>query len=408
MSSFGGASQGGVDDGVRVQFFAKDAKFQKPRFFEDYAVRVSVLQQPAAFAVRLSARDGSAELLKAIPNNTKFQLYVGLLPQFTGYTDGQAANGANQSTSITLKGRDTLGKLFSNDVSAEKSFTNITYERLVEAAIGEVGLFSKVIIDSAKNKEVRSGVKVREVKVPVVSSEVVRTDGGAVVKHVVRAKLGESWLDFIRRHIAKRGLFVWSDFEGNIVLSSPNPNQSPLFKWVRRRDRAGVLLDQLVADKKERVNVFDAQLLNDTTNRFSEVVIYARNGGRHSGRGKLHSGFIDPEMANTPDGKTPDGKPGPPGLNVTSIAEAEFYARRKIAEANRASYHLSYTFSGHTAPALYGGRAVITPDTIAHITDEEFGIDEPMYIETVEYKSPPQTTTVTLMRLKDLVFGSDS
>jgi hypothetical protein len=31
-----------------------------------------------------------------------------------------------------------------------------------------------------------------------------------------------------------------------------------------------------------------------------------------------------------------------------------------------------------------------------------------MYIETVEYKSPPQTTTVTLMRLKDLVFGSDS
>lgn len=393
MASFGGASQGGVDDGVRVQFFSKVEKFQRPRFFEDYAVRVSVLQQPAAFAVRLSARDGSAELLKAIPNNTKVQLYVGLLPQFTGYTDAQAGNGSNGSTSVTIKGRDTLGKLFSNDVSAEQSFTNITYQRLVEAAIGKVGLDAKVIIDSAKNKEIRTGFRVREVKVPIVSSEVVRTDGGAVVKHVVRAKLGESWLEFVRRHLAKRGLFVWCDFEGNIVLSSPNPDQSPLFMWVRER---GTL--------NGRVNVFDAQFTNDTTHRFSEVVIYARCGGRHSGRGKLHGGFVDQEMVDLGIDHLKVYR----DVNVTSPKEAEFYARRKIAEVNRASYHLSYTFSGHTAPALYGGRAVITPDTIAHIRDQEFGIDEPMYIESVEYKSPPQTTTVTLMRLKDLVFGEDS
>jgi prophage tail gpP-like protein len=394
MASFGGASQGGVDDGVRVQFFSKDAQFQKPRFFEDYSVRVSVLQQPAAFAVRLSARDGSAALLKAIPNNTKFQLYVGLLPQFTGYTDGQAANGSNQSTSVTLKGRDTLAKLFGNGVSAEQSFTNVTYADLVRKAMDNGGLEDReLIFDNATNKKIRTGMPVREVKVTEVSNDIIRTDGGTIVKHVVRAKLSESWLDFVRRHIAKAGLFVWCDFEGNIVLSSPNPHQSPLFRWERQR---GTL--------NGRVNVFDAQFTNDTTNRVSEVVIYARGGGRHSGRGKLHGGFVDQEMVDLGIDRLQVYR----DVNVTSTKEAEFYARRKIAELNRASYHLAYTFSGHTAPALYGGRAVITADTIAHIKDDEFGLDEPMYIESVEYKSPPQTTTVTLMRIKDLIFGADS
>ena len=394
MASFGGASQDGVADAVRVQFFSKNPKFQQPRFFEDYAVRVSVLQQPASFSVRLSGRDGSAELLQALPNNTKFQLFVGLLPQFTGYTDAQTGNGSNGSTAVTIKGRDVIGKLFSNDVNAEQSFTNVTYKRVVEAALNNVGLdATKVIVENSKNKEIRTGFRVREVAVPIVSSEVVRTDGSAVVKHVVRAKLGESWLDFVRRHIAKAGLFVWCDFEGNIVLSSPNPNQTPLFQWVRER---GTL--------NGRVNVFDAQYLNDTTNRFSEVVIYARNGGRHSGRGKLHGGFVDQEMVDLGIEQLKVYR----DVNVTSVKEAEFYARRKIAEANRASFHLSYTFSGHTAPALYGGRGVISPDTVVHIKDDEFGINERMYIESVEYKSPPQTTTVTLMRLKDLIFGADS
>ena len=394
MSSFGGASQDGVDDRVRVRFYSKDPKYQEPRFFEEYTVHVSVLQQPAAFSVRLSARDGAAEVLQAIPNNTRFQLFIGLLPQFEGYTDARRGNGANESTSVTLKGRDLLAKLYDNDVLADQSFTNITYKRLVESAMAKVGLEGRqVLVDNGKNKEIRSGVRVRAIKVPVVANDILRTDGGSVVKHVVRAKLGESWLDFVTRHIAKAGLFVWTDTDGNVVLSSPNPHQTPLFYWVRERNTLN-----------GRVNVFDASYEDDTTRRVSEVVIYCRNGTRKSGRGKLHGGHIDQEMVDLGIDRVKTYR----DVNVTTPKEAEFYARRKIAEINRASFHLSYTFSGHSAPALYGGTSIITPDCIAHIKDDEFGIDEPMYIESVEYKSPPQTTTVTLMRLKDLIFGADS
>lgn len=398
MTSFAallGTSATAGDERVRLRFpGSKNKLLQEPKFFEDYAVRLSVLQQPAAFAVRLSARDGSAQLLRDLPNNSKFELYVGTHPQFTGFTDAQMANGSAGSTSVTLKGRDVLAKLFDNDVDAELSMTNVTYADVVKKAMLKVGLDpNKLVFNNAKNKQIRTGFRVREVKVPVVSSDVIRTDGGAVVKHVVRAKLGESWLDFIRRHIAKAGLFVWTDTDGNVILSAPNPNQTPFFHWVRER---GTL--------NGRVNVFDAQFVNDTTHRFSEVVIYARGGGRHSGRGKLHGGHVDQEMVDLGIDRLKVYR----DTNVTSPKEAEFYARRKIAEINRASFHLSYTFAGHIAPTKNGGRAVITPDCVAQIKDDEFGIDEPMYIETVEYKSPPQTTTVTLMRIKDLIFGADS
>src|SRR5205085_11168261 len=93
--------------------------------------------------------------------------------------------------------------------------------------------------------------------------------------------------------------------------------------------------------------------------------------------------------------------------NVTTQDQARFYSRRKIAEARRAGWSLQYTFAGHTSAARGGGRAVITPDLVATVTDEDFGIDEDLYIESVEYSSPPQRTTVTMMRLEDLVFGED-
>lgn len=399
MASFGQAAEDGVDDRVRVRFAGREIT----RTFENYDVHCSVLQQPAAFSTTLSTGGVAAQLLqknadpeknKAVPPGTKFDLSVGLFPQFTGYVDGLDAHGAGGSTSVTVKGRDALSKLFDNDVDAEQTFTNVTHASLVRKAMDAVGLEDrKLTFDNKANRNIKSGVRVYTTSEPRVSNEVIVTGSGAAVKHTVRAKLGESWLDFIRRHIAKDGLFLWADANGDFVLSSPNPNQRPLFYWYRER---GTLLN--------RVNVEDAVFHNDTTRRFSEVVIYARNGGKKSGRGKLHGGFVDEEMRELGIDRVKVYR----DVNVATIADAEAYARRKIAEANRAGWYLQYTFSGHSAPALYGGSSVITNDLIAHVNDEEFGINEPLYIESVRYLSPPQRTVVTMMRPRDLVFGADS
>ncbi len=76
---------------------------------------------------------------------------------------------------------------------------------------------------------------------------------------------------------------------------------------------------------------------------------------------------------------------------------------------NRASVKLVYVISGHTAPTMADTtkRAVIVPDTVARIDDEELGIHENWYVEAVEYRSPPRTTVVTMMRIQDLLFGEE-
>ena len=311
-----------------------------------------------------------------------------------GLVDGVDANGASGSTSVSFRGRDTIAELFDNDVDAERSFTNITYKRLIEVAMEEVGLVGrKLHLDNGKNREITSGAKVKVTSEPRVTTEVIQSGTGPLVKHVVHAQLGESWFDFIQRHIAKAGLFLWADSNGDLILGTPNPNQSATFHWTRERDRFPI-----------QVNVTDAALRNDTTRRFSEVVLYARSGGRKSGRRHMHAGFIDEEMYSLGIVRQRVYR----DANVFTLAQAEAYARRKIAEVNRASWNLTYTFEGHTAPTKNGGRAIIRPDLIAHVKDEEFGIDENLYIESVEYKSPPRQTIVTMMRIKDLVFGADT
>lgn len=389
MGSFGQAAEDGVDDRVRVLFEGKELVRQ----FETYDVHCSVLQQPAAFTVTLSARDGAAAILKKYPPGVQFKLSVGLFPQFTGIVDAVNADGPDGSTSVTFTGRDDVASLFDNDVDAEQSFTNVTHAELVKKALKAVLLEGRTLrIDNAANREIKSGVKVIATSEPRVSSEVIVSGAGPIVKHTVRAKVGESWLDFVRRHIAKQGLFLWADADGNFILSAPNPNQKPIFHWFRER---GALIN--------RVNITGGKFRNDTTRRFSEVVIYARSGGKKNCRGKIHGGYEDEEMQALGIERVKVYR----DVNVATVADAEAYARRKIAEANRAGWFLEYTFAGHSAPGAYGGRSVITNDLMAHVKDDEFGIDEDLYIESVRYTNPPQRTVVTLMRPKDLIFGAD-
>lgn len=207
------------------------------------------------------------------------------------------------------------------------------------------------------------------------------------------AKLGESWLVFFRRQFGKIGLFPWTDANGNFVLSRPNGEQAPMVSFRRNGYN----------NKRRDGNVIRYQLTHDTTARFSEIVIFARNEGRKKGHNHTHGRFTDEEMKALGFNRRHVYR----DMEVNNAEEAEFYARRKMAEVNRASWKLVYTVSGHSAPISNGEgqRAVIVPDTIARVDDEDLGIHENLYIESVEYRSPPRETIVTMMRPQDLLFG---
>jgi prophage tail gpP-like protein len=309
-----------------------------------------------------------------------------------------------------MKGRDLMARLHDTDITGERSFNNATYEELFKAALEDVGLNHDVIeISNTANRKVRAGANVKVGEEPVKVSEVKTSPTALGFKNIVIAKLGETWLQFLERQFQKIGLFPWCDANGNFVLSRPNGQQKPLYHFYRKRfsgespaeDDANAYGGKVVAS----ANVESFEYTNDTTKRFSEVVIFARNGGRKKGHNHTNGKFEDLEMKALGFNRRRVHR----DVDVTNADEATFYARMKIAEVNRASVKLVYVISGHSAPTIDDPkkRAIIVPDTVAHIDDFELGIHDNWYIETVEYRSPPRTTVVTMMRIQDLLFGEE-
>lgn len=386
------------DDSVRIKLGSEDAVI-----VESYSFDSSILRQPSAFSVQLSGGKGVKALLDKFPPGpkTRVALYIGPYRQFTGELDAANVRIESNSSTIQLKGRDMMARLHDTDITGDRSFSNATYEELFKAALDDVGQGHKVIeISNESNRKVRagSGVKVRGEPISKAELKQGTNRTSPSFENVVNARLGETWLQFMGRQFAKIGLFSWADANGNFVLSRPNGNQDALFHFYRRRPTGA-------PDETPIANVKSVEYSNDTTRRFSEVVIFARNGGRKKGHNHTNGKFEDQEMVALGFNRRRVHR----SVEVTNADEATFYARSKIAEANRASVKLVYTISGHTAPTMADPRtrAVIIPDTVARIDDDDLGIHDNWYIEAVEYRSPPRTTIVTLMRIQDLVFGEE-
>ena len=389
------------DDRVRIRL----GNDPDVHIIEEYGFQCSILQQPSAFTLRLSGgKSAQAILAKHPPGPTsRCALYIGPFRQFTGELDASNAFGDTNATNVELKGRDLMARLHDTDIAGERSFNNATYEELFKAALTDVGQGHKIIeISNTANRKVRSGYGVKVKSEPVKVDEVKHTASGGGFRNVVTAKLGETWLNFLERHFGKIGLFPWCDANGNFVLSRPNGEQEATFHFFRKRGQLASV-----------ANVKSFRFTNDTTNRCSQVVIFARNGGRKFGHNHTHGGFVDEEMKGygfiDAAKKISIRRRVYRDTEVTSEEEAKFYARRKMAEVNRAGWKLQYVISGHTAPLRsdIDKRAVIIPDVVVRVDDDELGIHENLYIEAVEYRSPPRTTVVTMMRPQDLVFGEN-
>ena len=371
---------------------------------ESYDIEYAFLTQPAAFSVKMGSDGTARELAGAYPPRTPFKLRItcpGQAPRTiaSGALDGTELSGP--PTSVTFQGRDNLQFLHDAFVRNEKTFVNATFQQLVQGALKEVGLGDAVIVfTNQANRKAITGGNVKQIQAPKnIAEETVESIGGGKIFRTPQAKLGERWYEFLKRHLDRVGLFLWCgaelDEKGNpfFVLSEPNTKQRPLYRVVHKRGAT-------IADNAASVLKYT---LRDTTQpRFSEAIIYARGGGKSFGRGKAKGSFVEDEMVALGYKRPIVMK----DVECQNAKQAEFLARRRLAEANRAGHTLTYTVSGHSVPALGGGRAVWAPDTIVDVQDDELGIHGPYWVERVHFsRSDATTTTITLMKPEDVIFG---
>lgn len=367
-----------------------------------------ILSQPCTWSMRLGLGDVARGLIQKYPKGTPFELYIGAAKQATGKIDGIGADQPEgAATTLTINGRDALAKLHDSYVKAEVGVNVATYADLAWHALQQVGLAPKgqpvdptiLQVDNNANRQIKTGVPLTAI-LPHRTVEQILEDAGlggpnaGAVHTVPQARLNETWHQFLRRYLDRAGLMFWAAADGSFVLGAPNGNQTATYNLVRRTGMPN-----------QGANVVGCKYKDDATHRHTEAIIYGRGGGRILGRVKAKGGFVDQEMLDAGYSDQPivyrDSQ-------VHSPAEAAFFARRKLAEERRGGWSLEYTVAGVTLPYAGDGaeRAVIVPDTVVNVQDDELGIDGPHYIETVIRRRAPQTqTTIRLMRPDDLVFG---
>lgn len=410
-----------------------------------------ILSQPCSWSLSLGWGGVAKDLLAKYPKGTPFQLYVGSVLQANGKID---AVGASQpvggATTVTIRGRDALAKLHDTYVRAAIPVNVVTYAELVWYALQQCGLAPgkqpastgaggtgkagghrtvneilasgsntpspggssgqpvplgtidpKILsTDNAANRAIKAGVPIRAI-LPHRTVQQILDDAGEVgpntgaCQTLPTAKLGETWHRFLRRYLDRAGLMLWAAANGSYILSAPNGDQDPTYVLARG-----------TGDPKQGTNVVGYEYLDDATHRHTEYIIYGRGGGKALGRTKAKGGVLDQDLLSA-------GYVDQPivfrDANVHSNAEAAFFARRKNAEERRNGFRLEYTIAGLTLPYIGRGtaaRAVVTPDTVVAVDDQELGITDNFYIESVTRRRSPQTTTsIRLMRVDDLVFG---
>ena len=391
-----------------------------------YTVNAGVLEVPADFEMVVGHASVVADLADRFPAFTPFQLYVGDTVVQTGETDGYSLEGTDGSQ-IKLFGRDMLKWLVDKELPHDRTFSEKTYLQLTELALAAVGLGDRSIFASntANRKAITGTTKVRttteETQTDVATQGATRT-----VHKTIEAEIGTTWWDFVAEQYRRAGLFLWATINGDFVLARPNGEQVPLYRILRRRKGT---------NEPGEVTVLGQPSFNfDAVRRYTECHVTGRAGGGIDGRGQVRGHAFDREMFEllNPGGdfdrfvvlaskaRLTDAEQAELGGfrrkehyrkddKVVTREQANFLAKRKIAESRRNGWSLRYTVSGHTAPALLGGgRAIWAPDTVVHVVDDELGIDGPMYVESCVYKRTPYTTTeLNLMRIEDLVFAEE-
>ncbi len=386
--TFGDVTGNIDDDAVVIEFNEYEAVA-----LESYEVRRSIFTQPSTFSIRLGWGGVTKELLAVLPPLLQVRLRINGCLQQTAVIDDIEAEDSVGATEINISGRDVLSFLHDACIESEIALKDESYQSLVEKALNAVlgeGSYTLTTSNEAGRK-LSSGIGVRQTAPGADPAE--NTTGPT--DKILKANLGERWYDFVKRQLDRAGLFLWASGDGSYVLSEPNITQDPSYRILRRRGQT-----------RSEVNVKRARFRNATSQRFSEAIICGRGPGKKSGRAQVQGAFVDEEMFDI-GMRRPLVKRD---SNITNKEQAEFYARRKLAEARRVGWNLNYTVAGHTIPSLAGGaRAVWTPDTIVEVDDDEYGIKGKYYLESVTYRRNPQTETdLVLVRPNDMIFGTDA
>lgn len=368
-----------------------------------YTFRRAILTQPSSFSLKFGSGDLAPKLLAKLRPGLEVSLRVGPTKLFSGVLEDPGTS-YQSATEVTGEGRDWLSFLCNNDVADERQLGSPTYFELTRKVMDLCGLEEHALFgdnNAARKAASRVASKVSPPKQAVETVELPRpgNQGAKIQYQTIKCELGQSWFDLLVSQFKRVGLYLWCTGEGDFVLGRPTIPLEPIYR-----------IQDYVGMSRTETNIISGSLTSKTSGRHAHCKVYGRGYPDKKGIRPVHGEWTDNEMLQL----------GYTNWRVihdsdaSTVQDCEYIAKRILAEERRQNRTLTYTMSGHTTPWIDGNAmAIWTPDTsvfvdsdrLAFPGEEETGIHEVMYIESVEFSRQPQTQTVLrLMRADDLLY----
>lgn len=346
-----------------------------------YQIDSDFLIPSDAWSVTLGLPDGVFP--ETITRGVPVLVRVGDDVVMSGRVDTVQRRVSRQQVSLSLSGRDGAAVLVD---CASPVFTSrmLSIEEVVASVVRPLG--------------------VRNVRIAAESG--LRSDK-------VTVEPGERAWDTLERAAAARGLWPWFEPDGTLVIGGPDYTRPPVATLVLNRDGRGN-------------NVLDLNDRSSINGTFSELTILAQGHaqGKKSGRaGQTEIVDVGTRQARMEDDDDDDsdsaGSPenGFHGLrsvvrdttvpyyrpqimmvgDADNQAQADYRARKAMADARLSGYDLTAVVKGHRMP----GGQLWAPGQRIRVRSEPHGIDDIYFLMGREFTGGRPDNTITTLRLKE-------
>ncbi|MDP2166779.1 MAG: hypothetical protein Q8J64_00420 [Thermodesulfovibrionales bacterium] len=315
--------------------------------FISYQVASDLFQAADAFSFELSMP------LHRNVSGLKCELYVNDILELTGIIDRENHKYDKGKNSYSIEGRDLMGLLVDSYCEEFPTLEGIELKALAERLL-------KPFMSEIKKIEYGKGNKDRAVPLKNKKEEF----------ESIKIQQGQTVFEVLRDYALSRGLLFFSLPDGTLVFGEPATSGEAAFKLVCRKDGQGN-------------NVIEGERVLDYSKRYSKVTV---------------------------SGQTQDGKPVKDFVLDTDvkrhkpfIGQIEFdgqspkkYANILLNKQRFEGFQLRYKTDGHGQ-----GSRNFQVNSICHVKDEVFGLDENMLIygRTFEMSKAGVFTTLKLSKL---------
>jgi prophage tail gpP-like protein len=272
---------------------------------------------------------------------------------------------------VQVQGRDVLKILCDANIHPDFRLKGKKIYEVVESTIFSLypSMGRKIITDNDSNREILTGVKgfKKGKKARKTQTEL----------DYCKAKPNEGAFEFLARNLRRFGLWMWSDAEGNIIVSSPDYDQGPCASIVHR-------------EGLQRVKVLHASLVESALQAPTCVMVRGKGGSKVFDKATCEGFVNDPT-------RSPFYVPRYVlHEQATTDAECQDFAEQEMSEALKDARVYECTLRGHTDEDT---GAVYAVDTIVHVDDDILDVHEDMWVRERTFKRSASGGTTTDLKL---------